>query len=873
MIVILTHRQMDFDALASMVAAQKIFPDSLMVVDGKSNPYVQDFIALARDRLPFSRPKDVDWAKVEKIVLVDTHNLQRAAGIKEGVFEQIPLVIYDHHPYYGSLTEEMHIESIGSCTTLLIEELRKMAVQLSPFEATLLALGIYDDTGSLLFESTTVRDVKAVAYLLEQGANLGVVAEYLRKPLIEEQKELLQQLLDNGKTEDFRGQPVYISWAESDDYVGGLALLAHRVGEMEGAETLFLVVQMENRVYLVGRSRGRGIEVNRITQAFGGAGHTRAASATVKHASVTEILKQLKGELAQQAHRINRVRDIMSYPVKTVSPEMKLSEVEQILLKYGHTGVPVAQGEKLVGIISRRDVDKAIKHGLAHAPVKGFMTKDVVVVEADSSWEDVQRTMVQHDIGRVPVLEEGKLAGIVSRSDILRIIHGSAVPTEMSLTRHRSLAMREDILRLFEELPEQIRSLLAAAQQVADELGYSVFVVGGFVRDILLKVPTQDLDFVIEGDGHAFARALAHRLQDVQVVFHDQFGTARLDFADGSHLDVASSRREDYSSPGALPQVEESRLRDDMFRRDFTINAMAIAVNSIRYGELVDYYGGLRDLKQGEIRFLHNLSFIEDPTRILRALRFAGRYGFRLAKETREGLYTALDAGVLQKLSSERFTEEFMHMLSELKFGVMGESLLNMGVFRKWFGAELPWDFTHPGLNQAISPERKWLICLRRMDRSQFARIEEKLRLARELKGIAYKFFDIMDGLLSLGGGERGSEASPYAREKISLKSLDQYLEGLPALLMEVLLWDERFRDSLEAYTEAVKAIHQTVDGTALRQWGVKEGPEIGRILKAVRLAWLEGKLQTEEEEKEFVLGLLKDGLSNRPKGETTCLT
>ncbi|HHY25618.1 MAG TPA: CBS domain-containing protein [Desulfitobacterium dehalogenans] len=862
MIVILTHRQMDFDALASMVAAQKIFPDSFMVVDGKSNPYVQDFIALAKDRLPFLRPKDVDWTNVEKIVLVDTHNLQRAAGVKEEVFDQIPLVVYDHHPYYGSLTEQMHIESIGSCTTLLIEEIRKMAIQLSPFEATLLALGIYDDTGSLLFESTTVRDVKAVAYLLEQGANLGVVAEYLRKPLIEDQKELLQQLLDNGKTKDFRGQPVYISWAEGDEYVGGLALLAHRVGEMEGAETLFLVVKMENRVYLVGRSRGRGLEVNRIVQTFGGAGHARAASATVKNASVNEILKQLNDELEQQAHRINRVKDIMSYPVKTVSPEMKLSEVEQILLKYGHTGVPVAQENQLVGIISRRDVDKAIKHGLAHAPVKGFMTKDVVVVDADSSWEDVQRTMVQHDIGRVPVLEDGKLAGIVSRSDILRIVHGSAVPTEMSLTRHRSLAMREDILHLFEELPKRIRSLLGSAQQVADELGYSVFVVGGFVRDILLKVPTQDLDFVIEGDGHAFARALADQLQDVQVVFHDQFGTARLDFSDGSHLDVASSRREDYSSPGALPQVEESRLRDDMFRRDFTINAMAIAINSIHYGELVDYYGGLRDLKQGEIRFLHNLSFIEDPTRILRALRFAGRYGFRLAKETSEGLYTALDAGVLQKLSIERFTEEFMHMLSELKFGVMGESMLLMGVLRKWFGAELPWDFTHPKLNEEISPERKLLISLRRMDKFQFEKVQEKLRLPREIKGIANKYFDVMAGLISLG-----------MTEKASLRNLDQYLEGIPAILLEVFLWDERFCDSVETYVEAVKGIHQTTDGMTLRQWGIKEGPEIGRILKAVRLAWLEGKIHTGEEEKEFVLSFLKGGLSNRPKGETTCST
>ncbi|MGE4271654.1 MAG: CBS domain-containing protein [Desulfitobacterium sp.] len=857
--VILSHRQMDFDALASMVAAQKIFPDSVMVVDGKSNPYVQDFIALAKDSLLFWRAKDVNWSKVQQIVLVDTHDLQRAAGLKgEGMLDHIPLIIYDHHPYQGPLAEGMHIESIGACTTLIVEEIKKLKLRLSSFEATLFALGIYEDTGSLLFESTTVRDIKVVAYLLEQGANLGVVAEYLRKPLIEEQKELLHQLLDHGETIDFHGQPAYISWAKSEEYVGGLALLAHRVGEMEGSETLFLVVHMENRVYLIGRSSGRGIEVNRITQAFGGAGHPRAASATIKNASVEEILEQLKHELDHLAPRIDRVKDIMSYPVKTVSPEMRLSEVEQILLRYGHTGVPVAQDDKLVGIISRRDVDKALKHGLEHAPVKGFMTKEVIVVDANDSWEDVQKTMVLHDIGRVPVLEDGKLAGIVSRSDILRIVHGCAVPTEMSLTRNRSLAMTEDILQLFSELPGRILNLLRAAQRVGDELGYSVFVVGGFVRDLLLKVPTQDLDLVIEGDGHAFARALAQQFPEGQLILHEQFGTARLEFPDGAHLDVARSRREDYASPGALPQVEESRLRDDMFRRDFTINAMAIAINSTRYGELVDYYGGLRDLKQGEIRFLHHLSFIEDPTRILRALRFAGRYGFRLAKETRDGVYTALSTGVLRKISSERFTEELMHMLRELRFGVMGESLLQMGVLKEWFESELAWDFTHPLLNMEVSPTKKWLICLRKMDISQFERVQQKLRLSKEFKGLTQKFFEAITGLSALKGGTDSSEGATYANDKIPLIDLDHYLAGLPTVILEVLMLDERFRDLLQRYYEAVEVIKQKVDGEMLLRWGVKEGPEIGRILRLIRSAWLEGEINSEEDERNFVAGILK---------------
>jgi tRNA nucleotidyltransferase (CCA-adding enzyme) len=840
MIAILAHRQMDFDALASMVAAQKLYPDSVMVVDGKSNPYVQDFVALAKDRLPFKKIQEIDWVEVKKIILVDTHDLHRAVGLKNtNGLDQIPLEIYDHHPYDGLDNPRMCIESLGACTTLLVEKIHEYDIPLSSFEATLFALGIYDDTGSLLFESTTSRDVQAVAYLLKEGANLGVVAEYLRKPLTEDQKELLQQLLDRGETEFFDGLPVYISSAHCEEYVGGLALLAHRVGEMEGEETLFLVVQMENRVYLVGRSRGRGLPVNLIAQAFGGAGHNRAASASIKNVAVEEILSRLKNEIRNRAQSPSRVKDIMSYPVKVVSPDTKLSEVEQILLKYGHTGVPVAQDRKLVGIISRRDVEKALKHGLEHAPVKGFMTKEVVTVEASANWEEVQRIMVQHDIGRVPVLEKGEIVGIISRSDILRLVHGGAVATEPVLMRDRSLAMRQDILQLLHDLPEEIRLLLNRVQKVGDELGYSIYIVGGFVRDLLLKVPTHDLDFVVEGDGHAFAKALYARMNEGQLVLHEQFGTARIEFPDGSHLDVAKSRWEYYAFPGALPQVEESRLRDDMFRRDFTINAMAIAINSHRYGELVDYYGGLRDLNQREIRFLHNLSFIEDPTRILRAVRFAGRYGFRLAKETREGIFTALKEEVLHKLSIERFTEEVMRLLDEKKFGIMGESLVELGVFREWFGADLTWDFTNPLLTGESSIEKKWLIVLNKMDATEFKCVSHKLRLNKELRSISGKFFEIRGYLSSLD--------SPTPR------TLDAYLKGIPSLILEVLVLDKTLERPIGEYRQAVERIGQTLDGLELLKLGVKEGPEIGNILKEVRFAWLEGKIHNLDEEKEFV--------------------
>lgn len=839
--IILAHRQLDFDALASMVAAQKIYPDSVLVMDGKPNVYVQDFLALAKDQLRFRKAQDINVDEVSRIILVDTHELRRAGllGEKVAKIPGVQVEIYDHHSYSGELKPGMVIETVGACATILVEKLAALGLPLSSFEATLIAIGIYEDTGSLLFDSTTVRDVQAVAYLLGQGANLGVIADYLRRPLVEEQKKLLQQLLDQGQTEFFDGLPVYLSYAETEDYVGGLALLAHQVGELESADTWFLLVKMENRVYVVGRSRGRGLPVDGIVQLFGGAGHARAASATIKDAEIAVILEQLRIGLQSRAIRPHLVRDMMSYPVKTVTPETLLGEVEQILLRYGHTGVPVTEDKRLVGIISRRDVDKAIKHGLRHAPVKGFMTTKVTTVDVEAPWDEVQRLMVQHDIGRLPVVEEGNVVGIVSRSDVLRLVHGGSVPMETQLVRERSVAMRQDILDLIERLPEEIQKILEAVRDTADEEGYSVYLVGGFVRDLLLYFPTQDLDFVVEGNGGQFAKALMKRMPEGKLTQHIKFGTAQIVFPDGSHLDVASTRWEYYSFPGALPQVEESCLRDDLFRRDFTINSMAICLNAEHFGELVDYYGGKRDLQQGEIRFLHNISFIDDPTRMLRAIRFSKRYRFELGKETHEALVTAIESGVLSKLSIERFTEEILLIFKEKNYLAMGRALISSGLFKAWFGENYDWNFNLEDVANSAdwSLNTRWLISISKMDSLAIEKLLERVCLNKSLRDDTMTFVRMREAL----------------KAPLTLRELDRLLNKVPKGVVMVLARDDRFNKLIMECLEASQRINMSLDGKALLQMGVKEGPEIGEILDRVRMAWLEGRICTLEEEKGIV--------------------
>ncbi|MCG1026132.1 MULTISPECIES: CBS domain-containing protein [Dehalobacter] len=860
MIIILSHQFLDFDALAAMAAAQKLCPEAVLVIDGKYSSYVQEFLSLAKEQLPYYRFKDIDVDKVEKIILVDTQEIERSIGNKKLMdrLRTIPIEIIDHHPVVEPDGQNQIIEMVGACTTILVEQIQQRGINLTSFDATLMALGIYDDTGSLLFANTTPRDLLAAAYLVEEGAELAVMAEYLQRPLTSEQKDLFQQLLDNGVIEKYNEMPVFISYAESREYFSGLALLAHRIGEFENAEIFFLVVKMEDRVYLVGRARGgSSLPLNEIVQAFGGGGHEKAASAVIKNGNIDSIIRLLREEIKLRAEKPTTIRDIMSYPVKTVFPDTSIEEVGKMLLKYGHTGLPVVQDEKLVGIISRRDVDKALKHGLQHAPVKGFMTRDVITVQPDLSWEEVQKLMVLHDIGRIPVVENEILTGIVSRSDVMRLIYGSVVPTLNELARDRSIARREEILRHITGLPQYIQDDLAVIREAASEMGNQVYLVGGFVRDLLMNMPNNDLDIVVEGNGIELGRILSKKLTCDKLVLHASFGTASLIFCNGTHLDIASTRREDYDFPGALPVVEESTLREDLLRRDFTINAMALCLNEDNFGDIIDYYGGFRDLQQKEIRFLHNLSFIDDPTRMLRAIKFAVRYAFKLAKVTVDAIPIALKEDVFAKISAERFTEELILIYKEAKFQRMGRELIRNGIFKAWFKADYAWNFEEAeSVGEQRSLTERWLISLKNLDSNEISAVLDRLTLPKSLKRITLEYLRLKQAL--------------KLEDLSDLKNLDELLAGVPLLLFNILGSDDAYTDPLKKYRLLREGIQMKTTGKDLRQSGVREGPEIGSILKQIRLAWLEGKIRTPDEEKRYLEILLEkndraDCIDNKP--------
>ncbi|MEG0874888.1 MAG: CBS domain-containing protein [Clostridiales bacterium] len=669
--IIIGHPNLDFDALASMVAAKKIYPDATLVTVGKADNNVLDFINLHKEAIEiqnYKNKKDVDT-----LIMVDTRSkkrLQEFAAVLDN--ENLKVIIYDHHLPSDSEIEgaELHYEKLGANVTQLVELIRENNIKIDSQEATVFALGIYEDTGSLSYSSTTYRDVEAAAWLLKQGANLNVVANYIVRAYTPEQQELLNDLMANCYIKTIRGKKVLFGITQTDEFVGELALITGKIRDFHIVDAIFSVVRMGNRIYIVARSSAEEINVREVLKFYGGVGHDHASSAMLKDAdniSLDEVVAYLEKTLESVIAPPLTVGDIMTTPVKTIKSSTTINEVDEYLMRYGHSGYPVMDDNKVIGIISRRDVEKAKYHGFGKVPVKGYMSHHIVTLDESMPVEQARTMMLKENVGRFPVMRGEELVGIISRTDLLQLLYGEKIISRHRTTYQPTLISQDysNVLqKLKNSLPENTYRILGEIASLADRKGCRVFLVGGLVRDMLLETSSSDLDIVVEGDGIEFARVVAE-VYNGQLTAYERFGTANVVIDGYLKLDIASARTEFYEYPAAMPQVETSTLRQDLYRRDFTVNAMAISLNFSTIGILIDYYNGREDLEKRQLRVLHNLSFVEDPTRLLRALRFAVRYEFTLEEETKMFAAKAVQDGVFEKLSYRRIWQEVVISLKE----------------------------------------------------------------------------------------------------------------------------------------------------------------------------------------------------------------
>jgi tRNA nucleotidyltransferase (CCA-adding enzyme) len=670
--VITTHTNADFDSLASMLAAKKLYPHAVLVFPGSQERSLRDFfIHSTLYAFEVERMKNIDLQEVRRLILVDTRQISRIGKFSDLVFKpNLEIHIYDHHPpssddLHGSLEV---VSEVGATTTLLLNILREREIDITPDEATVMLLGIYEDTGNLTFPSTREEDFVAAGYLIRKGANLNVLSNVITKELTAEQVFLLNDLIQSAARYSVHGIDVVIAQASVDRYIGDIAVLVHKLKDMENLDVLFVLVRMEDRIYFIGRSRLEEVNVADIASELGGGGHPTAASATIKGMTLTETHDRLVKILKEMVRPRRVARDVMAYPVKTIEAERTLEEAGEMLTRYNLNTLPVLRGGKVIGLISKQVAERAFHHGLQDSPVKEFMTTEFPVVSPETSFSRIQELIIGQNQSLLPVLEKERLVGSISVGDVMRVLQEEmlkSVKGSPTLESQPLYARKKIISKLMKErFPQRLQELLLEFGRVGDGLGYSVYAVGGFVRDLLMRIENFDVDIVVEGDGICFAEVFEKRFA-CRIRTHKKFGTAIILFPDGLKVDVATARLEVYDFPAALPTVESGSVKMDLYRRDFTINTLAIQLNPRAFGELIDFFGGVKDIKEKVIRVLHNLSFVEDPTRVFRAIRFEQRLEFQIGKHTQNLMRNAVNMGFMDRLSGGRILSEVILILQE----------------------------------------------------------------------------------------------------------------------------------------------------------------------------------------------------------------
>ncbi len=866
--VITTHINADFDALASLIAASKLYPGASLVFPGSQEKNLRNFFLHSTSYLfNFSKMKQIKFDRIKRLILVDTRQKNRIGKFAELVDrDDVEIHIYDHHPdSEDDVAGDMEIiRKTGSTTAILTSLIREKNISITSDEATVMCLGIHEDTGSFTFSSTTVEDYEAAAWLTKQGANHNIIADMLTRELTAEQVWLLNDLTQSATKRVINGVEVVFAKVIRDEYVGDFAVLVHKFMEMENLNLVFALAQMENRIYLVARSRIKDVNVAEIAFALGGGGHPQAASATIKNRTLIQVERSLQALLRSRVDHKKRAMDMMSSPVLHISPGESVKKAADMMTRYSINVLLVLNGaDVLKGYITRQVVEKAVFFGLEDIKVKEYMNIEFSAIGPDASLQEVQELVIRNKLRILPVLDNGKVLGVITRTDLLNILVGDPLIPEFlydSIDTSQFMRKKNMSALLKERLPRKIISVLKDIGHVADMLGYNAFLVGGLVRDVFLRHENLDVDIVIEGDGIEFAHEFAEHY-GARVRSHRKFGTAVLIFPDGFKVDVATARMEYYEFPGAPPNVETSSLKLDLYRRDFTINTLAIKLNKRLYGTLIDYFGGQRDIKEKVLRVLQNLSFVEDPTRVLRAIRFEQRFGFKIGKLTLALIKNAVKINCFKELSGRRLFLELKLILREpdpikaiermdeldlLKF-VFPEVQLTKGVkglleeIRKvivWYNLLYleesfePWKVYWHGLTSPLDKTTLSAMAVKMgMVGLENRKMISQMISSNDLLDILYKFDGDNYHLYTL--------LHPYDKEKL--------------LYLMAKAGSEKVRRLISSYFTNLKGTEIQLRGKDLLKMGFSPGPFFKEIFDRLLEARLNDLVKTKEDEVRFV--------------------
>lgn len=881
--LILTHEQADLDALASLLGAHLLDPEAIALLPRNINRNALEFIQAHQEDLGYSQYHTLPKDQITHITLVDTQSLVTLKGMTKNTL----IYVIDHHPRKEGVNEDWQIEisHTGACTTLLVEKLRSQDIAVKPIQATMLLLGIYEDTGSLSYSTTTARDLCAAAFLLEKGADLRIVADHLNPPLTTTQQLLYDRVMKNLETHTIENQTIITARANATDINDEISSIAHKLRDFLDPDALLLMVLTKQGIRLVARATTDAVDVSKIAGAFGGGGHARAASALIRpegkldpgeyQALLEKTYQEMLRLLKDHVKPLLCVRHIMSKNPLILTPDTRVDEVARLMQRYGFEGYPVVVNGNIVGLLNRRNVDRALSHKLS-VTASSLMDAGNISVRPDDSLETLTKVMASSGWGQIPVVDpqSGEIVGIATRTDLIKSRSTQKLqPSQTSITR-----------KLRKAIPPAHYELLSTLAREADQMNMPIYIVGGFVRDLLLGRSSVDFDIVVEGDAIYFVKQLVKSLGG-RFVSHNRFGTGKWYLADDKpnivnklvskeiidpealpdHLDLITARTEFYDHPAALPTIESSSIKMDLHRRDFTINTLALRLDGTHFGKIFDFWGGLSDLNDRKIRVLHALSFVDDATRLLRAVRFEQRFKFEIEERTLALMIESLP--LLDEMTGIRLLHELELMLLEDRAVWMFDRLDEIGILHA----------IHPDLqwNDQVRDRIYQLDNLEDHNSWEIKNHTERLSL-RQVLGLMYLLMDIPHEKLA-AIAKRLKLNTRYVEDINYLNLLINDLPGLagqlpsqvchrlnnlPRLVLfaaYTITQIQEQRSILKEFINNWSKVKPMTDGNDLHQLGLDASPKYTEILAALKDAWLDGRVTTEAEEKSLLDSLLKD--------------
>ncbi len=876
-LVILPHNA-DLDLLGAARCLLLAVPGAILLHPRRITVNAWNFIRRMKwfDPVPL---RNIDWKRVGNVHLVGFSLPRQNPEVMEHLSRlDAPVISYSHQPArlpFRTVEETLRSHSYAAH---FWGERVKGNLQLSEDDSALLLMGVTEKTWAGLSAKATRRDLDALEALRRVPLPPKLVANQVILGLREGQRGLLNDLFTQAEDLEAASWPLTMSIVKTLGNVQDLVPVMDALWSRLDPVFLVAGVGFGTRTTVFARSRIEAIDLESVFGGFEPASEFRWVIFQISDGDPEHVKGSLLATLGSRLRPDATAGEIMNANPKCITMEETVGEALEMMLRFNLPALVVRKGDSFAGVVTRRDLDKAVQMDVRDSPVGPFVPLNHPSVPPDTPARVVRSLMVRHNTTKIPVTDRGKVVGIITGRDLLRVLP-DVLPHPrkfLPLTRSPDLPGPDKIGALLRRIaPLKVFHVLRKIGQKADELGVKAYAVGGFVRDLFLERPNLDVDIVVQGDAISFAGSLGGEDQKGGMRHFERFRTARLTL-EGMKIDFSSARMEHYSEVGALPEVEFSGLSNDLFRRDFSINSLGLDLSGSGFLRLMDFFGGYHDLERKRIRILHPFSFLEDPTRLFRAVRFASRFHFQFTEDTRRAFDIAVERRAPAKLSLKRIGAEVERCFHEEQ---------NSAVMVRLFESSLL-SFLHKGLvDSSVLPHRFRLIpgIVRRFRMLPVAIDSDAVhwigllgsidpveagRILQELGAPASRRKAVVESVSAL-------TAVPSALARLAADDdpgLYDLLNPLPPEAMVALVaftLDKRGARRVIDYLTRLRPVRCETTGRDLIALGIQAGPAMGAVFRELLRARLRGEVRSGKEELEHVKRVFPDlCLSTVRKGD-----